>query len=144
MKTIKLTEEQKSRLLEMCKVLFPKYLSIEYWDFDSYSDHCGIGGDEQIENCLCFYPQKLPLNKENPPTIDWENVQIDNIPITIHWFEFCMTHLVTKLRSYNPVHEQTPKQLMDFYSFYWDVSNYQMTQTHPIDYLYEQFKKLKH
>jgi hypothetical protein len=38
--------------------------------------------------------------------------------------------------------EQTPQGLMKFYHMYWDITNYVTTQVHPIDYLYEEFKKL--
>lgn len=45
----------------------------------------------------------------------------------IHWFEFCMTHLARVLMCKNTKHMQ---QLF-------------MGLKHPVDYLYEEFKKLK-
>ena len=91
MKHIKLTEEQQSKLLEMCKVLFPEYDEIE------------LEIEPQYDGSDGFVQLTLDKNKN----LDF---------INIHWFEFCMTHLVTKLRSYNYVQEQTPKQLMAFYN----------------------------
>jgi len=60
-----------------------------------------------------------------------------------HWFEFCMTHLIVKLTGLLPSKYRKPESLMEMYNFYWDASNYTITRVHPVDYLYEQFKKLK-
>lgn len=70
MKAIELTEEHKSKLLEMCKALFPEYdkeinLEIEP-DYEGLQNF--IQFRKKYENC-----------------------------IFIHWFEFCMTHLSNKL-----------------------------------------------
>lgn len=70
MKTIKITEKHKSKLLEMCKVLFPKY---NHWKFGSMK----ISADYE----LWFYDE----NNKN---------------YEIHWFEFCMTHLADKIFKY--------------------------------------------
>ena len=53
----------------------------------------------------------------------------------IHWFEFCMTHLFTKV-----IVEQ-----YGYMSISHAMSNgyYTIYSNHPIDYLYEEFKKLK-
>jgi hypothetical protein len=100
MKPIKLTEEHKSKLLEMCKVLFPK-------------------SKFKIIGCLLI-------------SFEYNKVEGDE---EIHWFEFCMTHLTTKL--YNISHlknESSIKQLRGYICQEVD---------HPIDYLYQEFKKLK-
>ena len=117
MKPLGLTEEQKEKLLEMCNKLFPEYKFS--WEYDMY----GRALKQDFNDVLCIFTKEKAFN--------------------IHWFEFCMIWLVVKLRSFSKIQEHTPTQLMDFYNFYWDVSNYRMTQVHPVDYLYEQFKKIK-
>ena len=77
MKSIELTEEHKSKLLEMCKILFPEYTTIP--------------NDKN--------PKFL--------TINWFTKQgyfihlMDDYDLKenkmIHWFEFCMTHLANKV-----------------------------------------------
>jgi hypothetical protein len=101
MKPIELTKEHKTKLLEMCKQLFPELIAIT------------------IE----------PNGYIN--AADGEDTYSD----LIHWFEFCITHLTTKL--YNISHlkdESSIKQLRGYICQEVD---------HPIDYLYEEFKKLK-
>lgn len=101
MKNIELTEEHKSKLLEMCKELFPEYKDYK-WDVV----HCT---DDIKYNGILFMYKKDGNDDE------------------FHWFEFCMTHLVRELMCKNTKHAQ---QLF-------------MGLKHPIDYLYEQFLKLK-
>lgn len=122
MKPIELTEEHKSKLLEMCKTLFPEYEEIR---FNINAKEYGIF------------------------------IVMDNGNIIIHWFEFCMTHLSTVIfnKKYNFDHMMTAdleqevsyewnSELMDRVSFH--VANPTRTDNwHPVDYLYEEFKKLK-
>lgn len=122
MDSIKLTEEHKSKLLKMCKKLFPEYLLIDIH-----------------KNGL------LVLWEELPPSRKW---------FEIHWFEFCMTHLAEKvLNPKKPARNQ--KEI--FCNFFWEtninwyyqqngslpVISFETGAKHPIDYLYEEFKKLK-
>ena len=134
MKNIELTENHKSKLLEMCKVLFPEYTTIP--------------------------------NDKNPKflTINWFTKQgyfihlMDDDDLKenkmIHWFEFCMTHLINKISEiedsklgdddYDSIHvniinlnrkkyDNLCKNILDSWS----------NKKHPVDYLYEEFKKLK-
>jgi len=73
MKNIELTEEHKSKLLEMCKVLFPEYTKIDLEIEDNY---------DGIKDYIMF-EKTIPLKS--------------NTIIYIHWFEFCMTHLANKI-----------------------------------------------
>lgn len=66
MENIKLTQEQKNKLLEMCKVLFPKY-DKQYFNDDVE----GNWGDEYLS--LYTTGEKKSL--------------------TIHWFEFCINNI---------------------------------------------------
>jgi hypothetical protein len=75
MKAIKLTQKHKSKLSEMCKELFPN----NWDDEDCYIDDDGIlnmWGKSRLEKLV-----------ERRTGID------------IHWFEFCMTHLISKIQN---------------------------------------------
>lgn len=111
MNSIKLTKEQKDKLLEMCKELFPEYKTIQI--FDGSCDYC-------LENTI-------KLSKEdNPIHNDW---------LLIPWFEFCLTHLFTKLI----VKQYGYMSISDAMSNgYYIIHN-----QNPVDYLYEQFQLLK-
>ena len=100
MKQIELTEKHKSKLLEMCKVLFPE-THAKTWDIDEFIDY---------------------------EPIDDENFQL------FHWFEFCMTHLQDKIKQLNGF-ENNPDCDIELMSCWYE--------NHPVDYLYEEFKKLK-
>ena len=123
MKQIELTKEQQNKLLEMCKKLFPEYKHVTF-----QQDAIMGAGWEYDFNNICFSDI---------------SEKIFDIKLNIHWFEFCMTHLVIKLKSYNHLKEASPLQRLNFYNFYWDVSNNELTKVHPVDYLYKIFKKLK-
>lgn len=132
MNPIQLTEEHKSKLLEMCKVLFPEY----NWDISNQQGSCGIHSSK--ENQIFVYQGSNPYS----------------FPISIiHWFEFCMTHLVEKI--FNPEPESPTRALMEkFKDFFFECNIYwyntyegktksPFASRHPIDILYEKFKKLQ-
>jgi len=109
MKSIKLTEEHKEKLLEMCKVLFPKYTFIE-WNL--------LGKKAWDAGYLKYYKDS------------------DKYASFIHWFEFCSIHLCEKILKPN----------INKMEFFWETNFYatlSKEHKHPIDYLYEEFKKLK-
>ena len=113
MKSIKLTKEHKSKLLEMCKVLFPEYKSIVF-----SKDH------EQFEegednNILLFFSGKA------------------EIAPSIHWFEFCMTYLVNKVFHDSMKHDYIKEEHDSL------ITGLLRNDLHPIDYIYDKFKKLK-
>lgn len=140
MKPIELNKIQKEHLLEMCRKLWPEYPSVEFWNFDSYDDFCGLGGDERIDDCLCFYSKKLPMTNGNPPAIDWERVQENNKIITFHWFEFVFTHLINNLYYNIDYHDSSEYNCNLHVELTLNMLNYNI---HPVDYLYEQFLKIK-
>lgn len=109
MKPIQITQKQKEKLLEMCKVLFPEFtftLDIEP-QYDGSQDYIFV-----IEESL------------------------SSIGEPIHWFEFCMTHLIDKI--FLPCGESRLDGLK-FIEFH-RVHN----KAHLVNAIYEQFKKLKH
>ena len=128
MKGVELTKSQVDKLLEMCKILFheyttipndknPKFLTISWFTTQGY--FVQLMNDEIKENIL------------------------------IHWFEFCMTHLTTKISKQlhailgHPTSDEFGR--IDTWYTVWSKLNggsFGMKQ-HPVDYLYEQFKKLK-
>ena len=111
MKSIELTEDHKTKLLEMCKVLFSEYEEIDIEIEDNY---------EGIQNYI-------------------QLMKKCEITIYIHWFEFCMTHLCDKI--YNKFGFDTG----DFSDYIQNlISKKYYDDMHPIDYLYEEFKKLNH
>lgn len=116
MKQLELTEKQKDQLLEMCKTLFPEYI----FSFDNTYD----------DNNILDYARKNKLQDVN----------------FIHWFEFCITHLVNviwnKIPKYGPNHIYKDLGIKP----HVHLKEYLIInclKSHPVDYLYEQFLKLK-
>ena len=120
MKNIEINEKQKENLLKMCKVLFPEYV-IYPADNDGFIEGEQWVGDQNMG-------EDRPVNEFN-----------------IHWFEFCMTHLIEKLlfiNSNNDIFvENSFNKLSLFKGIIFDEDENQ--NKHPVDYLYEEFKKLK-
>ena len=117
MKNIELTEDHKSKLLEMCKELFPEYV-IYTADNDGFIEGEQWVGDQNMG-------EDRPVNEFN-----------------IHWFEFCTTYLLDKL------HPDNDKQSKDNWSMDLSDKDYVILKIivrkkHPVDYLYEEFLKLK-
>lgn len=130
MKSIELTEEHKVKLLEMCKILFPEYF---YWELDHHIITAHIkGNDDEV----------------------YEDEPYD---IAIHWFEFCMTHLIVKLskeftKQKLSKADYTDNQYPNWFSqkvsyhlnpFRNEEFEEDILFIHPVDYLYEEFLKLK-
>ena len=127
MKSIQLTEKHKSKLLEMCKILFPEQEF--YWEYEMY----GRGLKEDFNDVLQVYFKDKEAWKSNL------------FPFNIHWFEFCMTHLIEKLlfiNSNNDIFvENSFNKLSLFKGIIFDED--ENHNNHPVDYLYEEFIKLK-
>ena len=119
MKNIELTENQKVKLLEMCKVLFPEV-----------KIHTGMLSDgSQAPEKVLDSPVDLEWGTE------WDLPYISVGIKEIHWFEFCMTHLFYAL--YDNWRKEDINCVTDFHL---DLHNF---KTHPIDYLYKKFKELQ-
>lgn len=107
MQPIQLTQDHKDKLLEMCKILFSEYELVTH--------------DHQFND--------LDFN-----LIGYRNLKTKNIE-TIHWFEFCIMDLTTKIYNISDLKKECSiKQLRGWICQYED---------HPVDYLYKEFKKLK-
>ena len=119
MKNIGLTEEHKSKLLEMCKELFPTY----NFEFMRGKDEFGF----DIYDYFTFYLIE-----------DYENNEWYKSKTDIHWFEFCMTHLPKKIFG-NP---KNNFQGINQRPYWCEKIAESFAKVHPIDYLYEEFKKL--
>lgn len=92
------------------------------------------------------------------PELDIESIEDDGMILGqdtyIHWFEFCMTHLSTAIfnKIYNFDHMMTTdleQEMSDewnselIFRVSFHVANPSRNDNwHPVDYLYEQFKKL--
>jgi hypothetical protein len=116
MKVIELTEKHKTKLLEMCNKLFSSE------------------GIFFTINCGDIYYSK---NGKYPGK-------------SIHWFEFCMTHLVEKIiatfittKDGDKIYKRTLND--DLSNFFISSLSFSRgyNKKHPVDYLYEKFKKLK-
>lgn len=137
MKSIELTEEHKSKLLEMCKILFPEYRL----DFH----------ETQVDVNACF--EYISLFKDNK---DYDQNNAFSFPCIgefYHWFEFCMIHLISKLSEEFYIWEEIPPYVSNVYpgcnKGKWNIYTKfhfhfpkDIHKIHPIDYLYEEFKKL--
>ncbi len=109
MKAITLTEKHKSKLIEICKALFPEYSSIIF--NDDYKQLEG-NNEEDNPNLLIFY-QGVGKNG-----------------IEIHWFEFCIKHLIIAMIKDDIMEIETTRSLF-------------CSLPNPVDYLYDKFLKLK-
>lgn len=132
MNNIEITEEQKVKLLKMSNTLFKGTIingySIDRIVMSNQQGSCGMHSRQ--ENQVFVY-----IAEQMGFPID-----------IIHWFEFCMTHLVEKIL--NPKPNNPNRGLQErFKEFFWETNLYAMKcnkeSLHPIDYLYNEFKKLK-
>ena len=113
MNAIILTEQQESRLLEMCNKLFPSKSKEFEWEYSLY-----MPGFLTIE----YYDKKIIETME------------------LHWFEFCMTKLVDKL--YNSINytDSAEFNINLHVDLMLDMVNFKIN---PIDFLYKEFLKTK-
>jgi len=123
MKSIQLTQQQKDRLLEMTKELFP-----EYGEPQLLKSYCATEYDETGSPYLRWY---IPFEHNNKKTTKL---------LEIHWFEFCTIHILEKLYRSN-------LDLNNFINicYSWNFPEWTIlgVRKHPIDYLYDRFKELQ-
>ena len=127
MKSIKLTDSQKSKLLEMCEALFPEYTIYEV----QKANHFG-----RIVNTV--QGNKWEYNGDDDEPID---------EFFIHWFEFCIIEIVNELAWRNiktdiladcEYEDFRMKLITEIFRDKFTTEKF-----HIVDYLYEEFKKLK-
>lgn len=125
MQPLSLNEERKSKLLEICEKLFSKY--------------------EFIINHQDLINQVYINNKHGCGFLNWP-YSINEIWIVhkkqdqfevIHWFEFCWI-ILNKLSS-----KMTPMQTKHHIEMLGIICFNKSSLQHPVDYLYDEFKKLK-
>lgn len=135
MKPLQLTTQHRERLLEMCKVFYPDLqklafdAGVEYYGSkkQAKANYCGfyITGD----NCIqCSYPIDSRDDSFHEHLIE-----------STHWFEFCMTHLQNKILVKASQLNKSDDLDYNFYSRLTDS----WYESHPIDFLYQEFKKLE-
>jgi hypothetical protein len=125
MKPLLLSKEQKEKLLEMTKTLFPLFAG-ESTQFISENESIFLG--------ISF----------------WEDETKKRVLPTIHWFEFCYTSLIEKLNEDFEKWEEMPPYVMNVYPlaqgywnnytkfhFYYPKNNH---IEHPVDFLYKLFE----
>lgn len=136
MKSIELIEDHESKLLEMCKELFPKI-----------TVHGGVYPDGKP------FPKHI-LNYSDDDSLPYVTT---NQGEDIHWFEFCMFQLSSEI--YNRLFDFSAENGYDtadtgeehfaewnseFYNWILFYKyNPKRIEFHPINYLYQEFKKLK-
>lgn len=116
MQKLTLTKEQRERLLEMCEKLFPEY-------------------DVRLT---------YPIYNKEDLFIQFGKKESDKYDFEIYWFEFIMGELTNKLYKlfFTAMGEQNILwDLLVKEGFYVQVLHHKTL--HPVDYLYENFKKLK-
>lgn len=116
MTPIKLTQEQKDKLLEMCKALFPEY------------------------TYYCFSNQQGNIYDNNAEFVMFSG-NLGGIAVKVHWFEFCMTHLQIKLQL--RLNNWIDKWNHDLIGVVFAYLFHGNQRIHLVDYLYEQFLKLE-
>ena len=125
MKNIELTEDHKSKLLEMCKELFPEYKEIVFGNF--------------FGNVI--------FSKNKIKNINWNNKKLSNTIFQMYWFELCSIKIVNELAWRNiktdiladcEYEDFRMKLITEIFR-----DKYITETFHIIDYLYEEFKKLK-
>lgn len=138
MKPLTLTDRQKEKLLEMCNTLFPE-VKWHFWTSEDDNE------PDEFNETFVGYNCQYTIGKKKQPYKGG---------LMIHWFEFVMTHLAERIL--NPYPLAPNRGLRDkFKDFFWEANMYAFTLSlgvkpsiglhgaHPVNYLYEQFKKLK-
>jgi hypothetical protein len=125
MQKLTLTKEQREKLLEMCNKLFPEYK----WTYE-YS--CSLGAHDYDFDNLVYSElnEKDHLYKGQG----------------IHWFEFVMGELTNKLYKLfftTLVNKNLLLSINPKVYFVHPLLHHNHKTLHPVDYLYENFKKLK-
>jgi hypothetical protein len=133
MKILQLTQEQEAKLLEMAKKLFPKYKGIYLRHYYSQSDYNFMpeSPDKKLSNdcvCLDFLIEKIHRGN------DFEE---DGKGYSIHWFEFCFTYLIDKIIYLLDTQTNGTGLVVSE-----ELEHLLNTKTHPVDYLYNQYKEL--
>lgn len=129
MQSIKLTQEHKDKLLEMCKALFPELQKKAYnKSLKYYSD---------INQAEGFYITGLNFIGCSYPIDSRDDSYHHHLFEQIHWFEFCWI-LLNKL-----IKKSSPLETTKFISYFGIVCFNRSEFNHPVNYLYNEFKKLK-
>lgn len=144
-KPIELTEKHKEMLLEMCRKLFPKFqnkceIESKKWceeKNENIKDYeIGFRLSEEISPVLyCSYPIDYDFHIHLLPN--------DKNP-GIHWFEFCMNDLANKIYHTRFTNKQSENWFGSHYNWVcWALNTKKPNKIHIVDYLYEQFIKIK-
>ena len=132
MESIKLTKKQKNKLLEMCKAFFPELQkkaynkSLLFYKDKDYACGFYITGNNNIG---CSYP-----------ICEDDDSFHHHLFEHISWFEFCMTHLFKKIFGDKDLNKYS-KGPIDTTDYECNIID--MFENHPVDYLYDEFKKLQ-
>lgn len=115
MKEIKLTKKQQEKLMEMTRALFPKY--------------------DKVDTLFEIGEEYSDISKEY---IAFEQYPM-GIVSAIHWFEFCLNYLVNALYENEDYKDSSEYNVNLHVDLTLSMLNY---KTHPVDYLYEEYRKI--
>ena len=124
MKNIELTEKHKVKLLEICKKLFPEYKDVVFGSFFG----------------------NIIFSKNKIKDVNWNNKVNKNV-FQIYWFELCTNGIVNELAWRNiktdiladcEYEDFRMKLITEIFRDKFTTEKF-----HIVDYLYEEFKKLK-
>ena len=137
MKSIELTKDHKSKLLEMCVELFREESEINSIQNFRISNDYVLGLSDHTLYCENRDISDNQYDGEEVPEdelLDFYTYPISCFDINIHWFEFCILWLATII--YNK-RKTNNFSILEYRGFLCQ------SVEHPIDFLYEEFKKLK-
>jgi hypothetical protein len=107
---------KEEKLLQMCRKLFPEYKDFYF--------HSGKGDSGSCEH--------IGLGIQNPDNKDWVDYTY------IHWFELCSTYILERLYRDNSDLENYMNCVFTYKFMDWHLT---AERTHPVDYLYNLYKK---
>ena len=93
--------------------------------------------DNLLEMCNKLFPETYSKSWDIENLFDYEPIDDENFEC-FHWFEFCMTHLQNQILTKASELGKSDDLEYDFFSILTDS----WYQSHPVDFLYEEFKKL--
>lgn len=133
MKPIQLTEEHKSKLLEMCKALFP---TLQHSAYEGALEF--YGSKKSVEaNIYGFYLTGNGHIHCSFPYDQMDDSFHTHLIESIHWFEFCMTALAEAIYGDLKEYDEGNYKEVDYFRGFWK------SYGHPLDFLYSEFKRLK-
>ena len=131
MKPLELSEEQKNRLLEMCKSF---YSDLQKIAFDAGVEYYGSKEEAKVYYCGFYITGHNHIQCSYP--IDSRDDSFhEHLIESTHWFEFCW-QILRKILETEPARIRAAN-IIEIFGL---VCFNQFESLHPVDYLYQEFK----